>query len=116
MQIHRVLVVGSSLYAEALRGVLEKSAAIDLVGSVPDPDAALSILDQVCPDVVILAGTERTESHVLELFLLSLEMSVVCTDLESDNVQIITSRITPGRYSDLIEMIANLPYRSETHD
>ena len=112
MKTHRVFIVGDSLFAETLRQILTATEGIDVIGSAPTPEAALPLLKTQLPDAVIVANVEETLPAFVSQFLSVYPgLPIICADLNTDEVQIITSRRIAARSDDLIKVIRSLPAR-----
>mgnify|MGYP001580345536 CR=1 FL=1 len=114
MEARRVLVVGDSLFAEALTQTLAKTA-VEIVGSAPTPEAALALLKTKCPDAVIIANAsaDPTMPTVFGQFLAAYpDLPIICANLSANDIQVITSQRVGTRGSDLLAAITALPKRS----
>ena len=111
MNERRVLVVGSSLFAETLAQMLVNAKAVTVVGTAPTPDAALPLLQAECPDAVILVVvTDETDPTDFSQFLVEQpDLPIIRADINANTVQVITSRQVSARASDLLAVIAELP-------
>ena len=110
--VHRIFIVGDSLFAESLSQMLARSGAVTIIGSASSPEEAMPLLETACPDVVIVADTSDTEQVTFAPLLASHpDLPVIRADLNRDYVQIITSQRVGARRSDLLAVIAALPKR-----
>ncbi len=112
MEARKILIVGDSLFTEALARMLAAADAVEVVGSAPTPEAALPLLAARCPDAVIVAGTGDASPAAFGQFLASHpDLPLIRADLTAADVQVITSRRIGARTSDLLAAIAALPKR-----
>lgn len=112
MAARRVFVVGESLFAEALRGMLANSGLLAIAGVAPTADVARPLIEQDPPDVVILVGADAPSSAALGLFLtICPTVAVICTDLNTHTIHLFTGHAIGARFADLLDAIATLPTR-----
>ena len=111
----RVLVIGNSLFAETLAGMLAAVAEISVVAEADTPQTALSLLKSVCPDVVIVADSVATHAgnELVGLVVTHPNLPLIRADLTANTVQVITSRSISARRDDLLAVLADLPQRCE---
>ena len=111
--MRRIFIIGDSLFAETLAGMLARAGGVSVIGASATPEAALPLLGRVCPDAVIVAGIgddpAQDLGHLLAAFP---DLPVIRADLNADSVQVITSQRVSARPSDLLAAIAALPKRS----
>jgi len=114
MEIRRVFIIGDTLFAETLAKLLAADVTIRVTGTASSLDEALPQLEPYHPDAVIVAGVERVPDAVFARFLAEYpEISILCTDLSTNDVQIvINQRISVHNSSDLLAIIAALPKRN----
>jgi DNA-binding NarL/FixJ family response regulator len=113
MERRTVIIVGDSLFAEALSQMLSYSDQVSVVGCAPTPKAAVALIAAQQPDAVIVAETDRVGAgDYSELLKDDLDLPIIRADLTTDNVQIITSHRIGTRPADLLTAIAELPKRS----
>lgn len=114
MEARRVFIVGDSLFAETLAGMLA-SADVEVIASAPTPEATLAIIKTQCPDAVIVANAsaDETPPATFGQFLAAFpDLPIIYADLITDNVQVIKSQQVGPRSTDLLAAIAALPRRS----
>ena len=112
MKKRRVFIVGDSLFAETLTRTLANQPSIQVIGSAPTPDAAVSILGSCTPDAVIVAGEDEMSSPSFgQLLAAHPDLPVICADLSRDSLQVITSHRIGTRTSDLLAAVMELPKR-----
>ena len=113
MQARRIFIIGDSLFAETLAGMLGHAGDVTVVGAVPTPEAAYPLIPGACPDAVIVAGIGDEPTHDMGHLLAAFpDLPVIRADLNADSVQVITSQRVSARPSDLLAAIAALPSRS----
>lgn len=113
--MRRVLIVGDSLFAEALAHVLASDGAVEVVGHAPTSEAALSLLAARQVDAVIVAGVGEGEAWA-QLVTVQLDLPLIRADLNADSVQVVTSQRIVARSAELIEAIRKLPARQSKSD
>jgi len=114
MKSRRVLIVGDSLFAETLTRTLRAASAdaIEVIGSVPTPEAALPLLMTHQADAVIVAGIGQMPAATLsQLMSEQHDLAIISADLNTNDVQVITKRRVAARSDDLIKAIRRLPAR-----
>lgn len=113
MERRTVVIVGDSLFSEALSQMLAQSDQVEVAACVPTPSVALAIITAQRPDAVIVAVTDRTVEHDYgPLIAAQPDLPIVYADLTADSVQVITSHRIGARTADLITALAELPKRS----
>ena len=114
MEARRVLVVGDSLFAEALTQTLAKTS-VEIVGCAPTPEAALPLLKTKCPDAVIIANAsaDPTLPAVFGQFLAAYpDLPIICANFGVNAIQVVSSHQVGTHSSDLLAAISALPKRS----
>lgn len=113
MQARRIFIIGDSLFAETLAGMLRHAGDVTVVGAAAKPEAAFPLIPGTCPDAVIVAGIGEDPTQDLGQLLAAFpDLPVIRADLNADSVQVITSQRVSARPSDLLAAIAALPTRS----
>ena len=113
MEPRTVIIIGDSLFAEALSQVLSLSDRVRVAGCAPTPHAALALIAAHQPDAVIVAETDRVETtDYSQLLKNDLDLPIIRANLNADSVQIITSHRIGTRPADLLTALAELPKRS----
>jgi len=113
MQARRIIIIGDSLFAETLAGMLRHAGDVTVVGAAATPEAAFPLIPGTCPDAVIVAGIGEEPAQDLGHLLAAFpDLPVIRADLNADSVQVITSQRVSARPSDLLAAIAALPIRS----
>ena len=112
MKPRRVCIVGDSLFAETLGQMLGDAHAVEVIGFASTPEAALPVLEMQHPDAVIVAGVGEVPPAAVSQFLsVYPDLTIVCTDLNTDEVRVISSQWVAARSDDLIKALHHLPVR-----
>ena len=114
MKTRQVLIVGDSLFAETLTRTLRAAhaEAIEVIGSAPTPEAALPMLKTRPADAVIVAGIGQTPAATLSRLMAEQpDLAILCADLNTNEVEVISKRRVAARSDDLIKAIRRLPAR-----
>lgn len=111
--MHRVVIVGKSLFAEALAQMLANdTAAIEIIGITPTLEVAQPLIATEDPDAVIVTSADPTDTAIFgSLLALYPDLSIISTSLDVDKIQVITSQCINARSSDLLAAIIALPKR-----
>ncbi len=111
--MHRVVIVGKSLFAEALAHMLTGyPAAIEIVGIIPTLEAAQPRIGANDPDAVIVTSTDPTDTAIFgSLLALYPDLPIISTSPDTDKIQVITSQNVNACRSDLLAAISALPKR-----
>ncbi|MBT3314649.1 MAG: hypothetical protein HN390_08540 [Anaerolineae bacterium] len=110
MKKRNVFVVGDSLFAETLIQALGDSQNVVVIGSAPTPDDALPLLEELSPDVVIVAvADEAVVAAFTPILIANPNLTIIHTDLSTNQMQVITNQSVDARMSDLLAAIAALP-------
>jgi DNA-binding NarL/FixJ family response regulator len=92
--------------------MLSDAEAVEVVGIAPTPEAALPMIEAQHPDAVIVAGVGKAPPDAVSQFLSAYpDLTVICTDLNTDEVRVISSQWVAARSDDLIKAIHHLPAR-----
>jgi len=110
--MYQLLIVGKSLYAEALGRMLESQEGLTVIGVAPTTEMALELLLTEHPDAVIMAGAGETHQESVDPLLLEYsDLTVISANLNADHVQVITSERIDARLSELLAAITASPKR-----
>jgi hypothetical protein len=113
--MHRAFIVGSSLFAETVERVLTSQAdpvAVLVVGRGATLEEAMQRIPLDKPDVVIVADMEQPGFTIFgPLLTLFPELPILHADLNTNYVQVITSRSVHADRVDLLNAIVSLPKR-----
>ena len=113
MEQRTVIIVGDSLFAEALSQMLALSDRVSVIGCAPTPTAAVPLIAADRPDAVIIAEANRVSAADYgPLLETDLDLPIIRANLNADKVQIITSHRIGTRPADLLTALAELPKRS----
>ena len=110
MDGHTVFVIGDSLFAETLAQMLRSSGGVEVSGAAPSLHAALPLLANLQPDVVVVAHETHTE-NLDPLLITYPDLNLIHADLNTDHVSVIVSRQIGAHAADLLAAIAGLPKR-----
>ena len=112
MERRTVIIIGDSVFAEALSQMLTLSDRVSVVGCVPTLDAANTLITVEQPDAVIVAEADRAgAADFSQLVKNDLDLPIIRANLNADSVQVITSHRIGTRPTDLLAAIAELPKR-----
>lgn len=113
MSVHRVFVIGDSLFAETLTQLLEQREELCIVGVSTSVESAITDVLQEFPDVFVIA--ESNESYIQNLTMLLAnfpDIPIVCSDLNSNTLQIFSNQRYQARTAELVTAITSLQKRS----
>lgn len=114
MVARSVLVIGDSLFADALKQTLADNS-VAIVGCVATLAAALPLLRATCPDAVIIAhaGADSAPPTVLGQILAAYpDLPIIYANLNTNVVRVVASHQLGPRSADLLAAIAAIPKRS----
>jgi len=113
VKTRRVLIVGDTLFAETLAQMLKRDETIQLVGTVASLAEAIPAMQANRPEAVIVAGVDRLpESALSDLLSVHPEVSIICSDLSANDIQVVVNqRVNVRSSGDLLAVIAALPKR-----
>ena len=110
--MYQLLIVGKSLYAEALGQMLASQEGLTVIGVAPTTEVALELLMAQHPDAVIMAGAGETSQAIVGPLLLDYpDLTVISANLDANHVQVITSERIDARLSELLAAITASPKR-----
>jgi hypothetical protein len=107
--MHRVLVVGRSLFADTLLQMLSGSAQIEVLGLVDSFEHLPGSIDNERPDAVIVADTHDRYMSAQVCLRIRCDIPIIYTTLDDEYLTIFTSRRVKAAESDLLAAIAALP-------
>jgi DNA-binding NarL/FixJ family response regulator len=111
-EAHRVFIVGDSLFAETLAQMLASSGAVTVVGSAPTAQQALSSLQLLALDAVLVVSPATVGEATLNPLLAAYPgVPIIRADLNEDYVQVITSQRIGAQRADVLAAILALPHR-----
>ncbi len=112
MKSRTVFVVGDSLFAETLVEVLGGSENVTVIGTAPTPEEALPLLESQFPDAVIVAvADENVSAAFAPILLANPNLPIIHTNINTNQVQVITNQSIDAHIKDLMAAIAGLPDR-----
>lgn len=112
MDQHRVLILGSSLSAEAMTQILRLNRQTCVTERVSTLEAALVMLARRQFDVFVVVGTtDETSVWCLSALIRFPDLPILRSDLSTPKIQVITSRCIEARIEHLLAAIAGLPRR-----
>jgi hypothetical protein len=113
--MHRAFIMGWSLFAETVERALTSQAdpqTVIVVGRCSTLEEALRQIPLANPDVVIVAGMDQPASAVFGPLLACFpDLPILNADLNTNYVQVITSRSVHADRVDLLNAIVSLPKR-----
>ncbi|MCC9074996.1 response regulator transcription factor [Litorilinea aerophila] len=110
--VHRVLIVGDSLFAEAVDQLLRHNQALEVTGIVMNMAEALSQLSLTLPDVVLVLNSGgETRLDPCSLLVAYPDLPVLYADLTGADFRILRSQPIGSRAADLLAAIQALPIR-----
>jgi hypothetical protein len=116
VDVCRAVIVGDSLFAETLSQMLATSGRVAVVGVVPSPEEALPLLQSELPDAVIVVNADEFSlMSFVPLLIADPHLPLIRTDLNTNQVLIITSKSISARRDDLLEAILSLPRHGVEH-
>jgi len=112
MKLRTVVVVGDSLFAETLVEILGRSDNVSVIGTAPTPELALPLLESQFPDAVVVAvADENVKAAFAPILIANPNLPIIHTDINTNQVQVITNQSIDAHISDLIAAITELPDR-----
>ncbi len=117
MEFRNVFVVGDSLFAETLVEVLGRSENVRVIGTANTPEEALPLLQSQHPDAVIVAvADENVTATFAPILIANPNLPIIHTDINTNQVQVITNKSIDAHINDLLAAIAGLPDRESGND
>lgn len=110
---HRILLIGDSLFAESLTQLLASSGEVTIVAIVATMDEALPLIESYRPDAVVVTDVSAPHrSQLSPLLDRHADLPILCADLTTNYVLIITSRRIEAQRSGFLAALATLPSRT----
>lgn len=106
--MHKALIIGSSLFAEAVAQLLGQHREMVVVGRIPAVTEALAAIPACEPDLVIVLSDTLDLCPLLTAYP---DLPILCADLNADDLRIIRSQRVGARIDDLLAAIEALPTR-----
>lgn len=117
MELRKVFVVGDSLFAETLIEVLGLSENVTIIGTAPTAEESLTLLESLSPDAVIVAvAEENIMAAFAPILVANPNLPIIHTDINTNQVQVITNQSIDADISNLLAAIAALPDRDANRD
>ncbi len=114
MDKRRVFIVGDSLFAETLTRTLTSSGTVEVIGTAPSIAGVSAALKTQFADALIVAEIKESASAELApLLAANPDLPILRADLNTDNIQVITSHRIGARTADLLAALAELPKRKK---
>jgi len=110
--MHRVLLIGDSLFADTLKQLLSCSGEIDIVGVCTAPEQFAACISEGYPDAVLVAGAIEPDLYVDAYLRMRCELPIIYTTLTDDHLTVFTSRRVKAAQSQLLAAITALPGQS----
>lgn len=107
--MHRVLLVGDSLFADTLMQMLSVSGEIEVVGVCTSPEPLAGGIATGCPDAVVVAGGVEPDLYADAYLRMRCELPIIYTTLADDYLTVFTSRRVKAAQSHLLAAISALP-------
>ncbi len=116
MNNRRVLLVSSqTLFGESLELLLRTADDLEVVGPVALDDNTCAVVQQVAPDVVVLADEHPQNDDLIALTTTLMErfpnLRVIKTGLEQPTLRVFAAQTWPASSFDLISAIREGPMR-----
>jgi hypothetical protein len=110
---HRIFLIGDSLFADSLTQLLASSGSAQIVGTVATTEEALPLIPQSRPDAVVVADVVASQrAHLGPLLERYPDLPILCADLSTNYVLVITSRRIEAQRAGFLEALASLPTRA----
>jgi DNA-binding NarL/FixJ family response regulator len=106
--VHKVLIVGDSLFADAMAQLLGRREAVEVAGVTADVAGALAQLPTCQPDLLIVLSDALDLCPLLTAFP---DLPILQADLHADSLRMIRSQPVGARTADLLAAIQALPTR-----
>jgi DNA-binding NarL/FixJ family response regulator len=110
---HRILLIGDSLFAESLTQLLASSGEVTIIAAMATVNEALPLLESCRPDAVVVADVVAPHrSQLAPLLDLYEDLPILCTDLTTNYVLVVTSRRIEAQRAGFLAALAALPSRT----
>lgn len=106
--MHRALIIGSSLFSEAVAQLLGQHRETVVAGVAATVDDALAAIPTCEPDLVIVLSDTFDLCPLLTTYP---DLPILCADINADDLRIIRSQRVGARIGDLMAAIQALPTR-----
>lgn len=109
--MHRVLLVGDSLFADTLKQMLAASGQIEVAGVCQRLEDLSESMAACRPDAVVVAATHESALPPWLWLRLGDDAPIIYTTLEDNHLTIFTSRRVKAAQVELLAAITALPNR-----
>ena len=109
--MHRILIVGDSLFADTLRQMLTSHEQIEVTGACRPVKDLPATIAACGPDAVVLADPCATDLHTGIWLGIQCDLPIIHTTLTDDHLTIFTSRRVKAAQAQLLAAITALPNR-----
>jgi DNA-binding NarL/FixJ family response regulator len=110
--MHRVIIVGQSLFADTLRELFAGSSRVEIVGLVAGIDELPSYIDEHAPDAILVADSHGEYLSAKTCLRIKSDLPIIYTTLNDDHFTVFTSRRVRAAQSQLLSAIVDLPKQS----
>jgi DNA-binding NarL/FixJ family response regulator len=110
--MHRVIIVGQSLFADTLQELFAGSKRVEIVGLVAGLDELPACIDEHAPDAILVADTNGTYLSAKTCLRIKCDLPIIYTTLYDDHFTVFTSQRVRAAQSQLLAAIVELPKRS----
>lgn len=113
MKTRILLICSQHLLGEGLGSLLKEVGGFELFGPMDPTEDIFGCLDEVKPDVIVMADEDSNSEGVVELTNKIMrgypELPIIRTGLTRNLIYIVETHALPARGTDLIETIRGLP-------
>lgn len=115
MAKRRVFIIGDTLFAETLTRTLANSGSVKVIGTACCIADAFAVLKtQIVDALIVTEINANVTTELAQLLAAFPDLPILRADLNTDNIQIITSHQINARRADLLAALADLPKRKRT--
>lgn len=110
--INRILILGDSLSAEGIAGLLAESEKVTVTGKTGGPEEALALLEMEEVDVLVIVDTD--DGMALRFSAVTAqypEIPVVRVDIDMKKIQVLVSQSIRADIEELVAAVSALPRR-----
>lgn len=109
MDVQRLFILGSSLFAESLVQILNNESGFVVIGTAPTPEEAFPTFETEFPDAVIVAGPTEISQSILGLLLTTYpDLPIIWADPNAEYMQVVNSQRVGANPSDLLAVLMKL--------
>lgn len=110
--MHRVIILGQSLFADILQELFAGSNHVEIVGLVRCLAELRACIDQHAPDAILVADTDDEYLNAPTCLRIKSDLPIIYTTLNDDHFTVFTSRRVRAAQTQLVAAIVDLPKRS----